>query len=158
MATSVNFISEKDGAMLERTCGFVCKKWSKRDSDVVDTTGTSKDKLEGTDSEIYGVRCYFTLNPEKNNTEWVEDISISIPFADFANADVKIGIRTGNGVVKFNVPVLVLFVKGNPYLLSKYNEEFANSLLEKFDEVVDKGMEAYWDFIDAHPEYEACFA
>lgn len=149
-----NEFSNTAGKNLEKALSFVGFNWH-NGSCSIDTTGTNKDKLEGTDFEIMGVRCDATANPEKSQTQWNTEKSVVINLDNTDNITVRFGIRTGNGVVEFETPVLVfLFESYNAKFLYSKFDVFSEALLAQFSELVDEGMDIYWDFIDSHPQYE----
>jgi hypothetical protein len=101
-----------------------------------------------------GVRCDVTANPEKSQTQWNMEKSVVINLDNTDEITVRFGIRTGNGVVEFETPVLVfLFESWNTTFLYSKIDIFSEALLAQFSELVDEGMDVYWDFIDAHPQY-----
>ena len=156
MALFYEEFERTSGQNLEKAMSFVAYNWkNNKGSLAVNTTGTEKDTDEGTDFEILGVRCDSTCNPEKNYTEWIPEKSVRINLNDDDNVVVRFGIRTGNGVVEFETPVLVfLFQSKNArYLYSKL-DIFCDKLSKNFSRLIDVGMDAYWDYIDAHPQYE----
>lgn len=156
MALFYEEFERTSGQNLEKAISFVAYNWKNSKGNLaVDTTGTSKDTEEGTDFEILGVRCDITCNPEKTHTEWLPEKSVKVKLDDVDNVTVRFGMRTANGVVEFETPVLIfLFQSKNArYLYSKF-DIFCDELLKNFSNLIDVGMDVYWDYIDAHPQYE----
>ena len=104
------------------------------------TINTLLDTHGGTDFILLGVPMDVTLNyASKNYTKKISRI-------EFGFGGVTFGVRYGNGVVKFDTPVLVLgfdVVIPNQYLVQAIDE-----ISHNFSEILNAGMDAYFDTVE----------
>ena len=119
--------------------------------------GSSKDLYEGNDLELFRIPLDITMNPNKDHTEWSKKIT-RIPFMGFNGIAIKWGVRTGNshkGFTRFETPVLVMQVDGIPsnQFFFNYMVNIKSAIKKNLREIVDNGMDFYYNFMDEHPEY-----
>lgn len=112
------------------------KRWGKG---AFVTTDIVKDQHQGTDFTVLGVPMDVTLNVVgKNRTKW------SKTTIDLGFGKVNFGIRTGNGKVKFAVPVLIL-----GFTFADIRKSNASYLVEAFkdqiQEILETGMDIYFE-------------
>lgn len=129
----------------------VCDVFKKNNdaTGIVVTSGTEKDKFEGTDAIIWGIPCDFTYNYSS------KDHMVKLPgtVSIFGGTEVKFGVRTGNsyrGYKKFKTPVLVIGIDiDNDSVLGTWMNNIVNSFAKNIEEILNVGQSAYWDWCDA---------
>lgn len=111
-----------------------------------DVRGTDEDILRGTDYIINTCRVDFTMyfQGKDNVIQLPEVIALKN-----SGVDLKLGIRTGNGKVKFEEPVLVIGIDLIPSVY-RYLEERISEDIEKISDTLLDIME---DFYDLYPNY-----
>jgi hypothetical protein len=105
-----------------------------------------EDKEFGTDAFIWGVPCDFTCNFAGKNYTTDLQVSVKLPGV----GAVRFGVRTGNGVIKFETPVLVIGIESlDGYLYKNAIRQIIDSVRRKIDDVIEVGQDAYWNWVDA---------
>ena len=100
LSEKMSFGDQFEDEMCERFEVACNREWG--DGTIKRPTGR-QDALEGTDLFIDEVRVDITLNSEKKG-----DIKVASKILDFGFAKVRFGIRSGNGVKKFDQKVVVM--------------------------------------------------
>lgn len=106
--------------------------------------GTNDDKYLGTDWIYRGLRYDITINPEKTFCKKVGNYSIP-----GIGTNVIIGVRYGNGVVRFKEPVIVLLIDEEMSILRSFEENIVSSFIKAFESIAEKAEDLYWETVDA---------
>lgn len=110
-----------------------------------------EDRNNGTDAFLWGVRIDFTYNfYGKNNTEQLS-ANVELP----CGIDVRYGVRTGNEVVSFKEPVLVIGVDCDSHELRYQYDRIVSEIKTRAHEIIETGIDMFWSWIDVHPAYAA---
>ncbi len=114
-------------------------------------SGTTHDTHDGVDVEIYGVGTDFTFN--FSNKDHMEVLPVVI---EGRTVDFKFGIRTGNshkGFTKFETPVLVIGFDADASYVRNFMARITSDFSNMLEKIIETGQDAYWNWMDAHPEY-----
>ena len=115
-------------------------------------SGTDRDKFEGVDVEIYGVGIDFTyFFSGKDHMEVLPGLFSG------RYTDIKFGVRTGNshhGYTKFKTPVLVIGIDAETSYVRNWMANIIDDFEKNFEKIIDMAQDAYWSWMDLHPEYE----
>lgn len=124
----------------------------KKRRDFVIESGTDRDKFEGVDVEIYGVGIDFTyFFSGKDHMEVLPGLFSG------RYTDIKFGVRTGNshhGYTKFKTPVLVIGIDAETSYVRNWMANIIDDFEKNFEKIIDMAQDAYWGWMDLHPEYE----
>ncbi|MCL1839652.1 hypothetical protein FWF89_01460 [Candidatus Saccharibacteria bacterium] len=105
---------------------------------------SQEDRELGTDAFIYGLPCDFTCNFAGKNHMIDLHINVDLPGIGL----VRFGVRTGNGRVKFETPVLVIGIETEGYFSKSFIPNIIDSISHKIDDIINVGQEAYWNCCD----------
>lgn len=119
---------------------------------IVNCTGTAKDKLQGTDYEVFGVPTDITSYFD--GKDHMDELPGSIPLRDDRQAiiaTIRFGFRTGNSHVSFAKPVLVIGIDSNPrkWRSIGYVNLVSNALNRQMKTIIDHGQDEFWQKCDA---------
>lgn len=145
-----------ESELIDTFATFFYKGNSKVDRSVFRFATVEEDKFFGTDAFMYGLPVDFTRNIKGKNHTTILDASVDLPGV----GKVTFGIRTGNGRVKFETPVLVIgvnlntgseddggFIEGS--MLKFSLSHLIDAVKKQVQQIIDIGSGAYWDYCDA---------
>lgn len=119
---------------------------------IIDTRGTTLDKMWGTDTVIDDLRVDWTTYVQ-GKVDYTELGSVNLALG----ARAVYGVRTGNGRCKFNVPVLVIALDFVPGLV--HYADARELFLDKIQAIFDAASAAICDWADTSGvDYDVLFA
>jgi len=137
-------------AKLVNTCAEFYKSQSKNglvETSVFRYATQEEDKFFGTDAFFYGLPVDFTCNFSGKNH--MEDLQVSVELPKIGK--IKFGVRTGNGKIRFDMPVLVIGVETNDgYLAKSAIGRVTCAVRAQLQKIIDVGTNNYWEYCDAN--------
>lgn len=114
------------------------------EKDCKQVTGTLSDYYGGTDLEIMGVPVDVTYYFKGKDHTVILPSEVETPVST-----IKYGVRTGNGHVKFQQPVLVIGVDEEDSFIRMFLERLAECVKHMARKILETGFDAYWDYLDS---------
>jgi len=131
---------EFESEMADFITSFARKEWG--DAAVKFSTEL-QDRHEGADIFLLGIPVDITLNfARKNKTKWLETLVLE-------GANINLGIRYGNGKVKFENPVLVIGAETALGITMQNMWVTLDIIKSNILRILDLGMDRYFQVVEA---------
>jgi hypothetical protein len=136
--------------LIDTFATFFHKSTGKVDRSVFRFSTKEEDKFFGTDAFMYGLPVDFTCNMMGKNHTTILDVSVEL----LGIGRISFGVRTGNGRIKFETPVLVIGVDADTengdisHILKTSLGRLTDAVMKQAQAIVDVGSDAYWNYCD----------